>query len=324
MKRPALLLLALIAAATPRLATAGFTVEPRAVIELVPLAVEALSLQIKVSQREAAHARELARRGIAELPSCDTSRYELKIPQVGNIRFDSWGQFYIDTRFVTKSELEVVHRLEDWFARWVAAPNKLAIPQRKRAGGSGLPVFKGFEDPRYQQHDALIAKVVAEFNADKAGWCGGTASQAARIPDLSAALVKAHMIEESGGGGATSHAAWVCDPLQVNVPGDWGTEKEKVGLSRPTRRNEGTLEQNVRAAVKYLSRKGFGTSGAPAGARPAGYFDGWRDALRRYNGRRDRTETDRYYSEEYADKIVLRASSPDVFVPIERKVSAAK
>ena len=120
------------------------------------------------------------------------------------------------------------------------------------------------------------------------------------------------MIEESGGNGPRSKAAWAVDPLQVNVPGDWGVEKELVGLVKPSKRNEGTAEQNVRAAIKYLSRKGFGVSAKPASTRPSGFFDGWLDALRRYNGRRDRTETDRYYSDEYADKIVTRAKVRNV------------
>jgi hypothetical protein len=129
------------------------------------------------------------------------------------------------------------------------------------------------------------------------------------------------MIEESGGNGPVSKAAWAADPLQVNVPGDWGEEKTKLGLSRPAKRNEGSAETNVRAAIKYLARKGFGVSGRPAAVRPKGTFDGWREACRRYNGRRDRTDSDRYYSDEYADKIVKRAKDPNAFVPIEIKLA---
>ena len=161
----------------------------------------------------------------------------------------------------------------------------------------------------------------AEFNAGKADACGGTDAQASKIPDITPALVKAHMIEESGGNGPASKAAWAVDPLQVNVPGDWGDEKKLVGLSKPEKRNEGTVEENVRAAIRYLSRKGFGASGRPARDRPKGFFDGWTKALQRYNGRRDRTETDRYYSDEYADKIVKRASDPSLFVPIEIRLA---
>ncbi len=184
-----------------------------------------------------------------------------------------------------------------------------------------MPIFRGFEDARYQEHDTLIARMVADFNANKAAWCGGSAEQAGKIRDITPALVKAHMIEESGGNGVSSKAAWAKDPLQVNVPGDWGAEKELVGLTKPARRNEGTLENNVRAAIMYLSRKGFGASARPAAERPKGFFDGWQRALQRYNGRRDRTETDRYYSDEYADKIVRRAENPDLFVPIEIKLA---
>ena len=65
----------------------------------------------------------------------------------------------------------------------------------------------------------------------------------------------------------------------------------------------------------------FGASARPAAERPKGFFDDWPTALRRYNGRRDRTETDRYYSDEYAEKIVTRAANPDRFVPIEIKLA---
>lgn len=192
---------------------------------------------------------------------------------------------------------------------------------RGTASPAGLPVFRGFEDPRYQKHDATIARLVAAFNANKAAWCGGTPAQAASIPDLPPALVKSQMIEESGGRGKASLAAWEVDPLQANVPGDWGPEKTLVGLTKPSKRNEGTAEGNIKAAIMYLSRKGFSTAARPAAERPKARFDGWHRAVQRYNGRRDRTGTDRIYSEEYADKIARRAADPDLFVPIEVKIA---
>lgn len=42
---------------------------------------------------------------------------------------------------------------------------------------------------------------------------------------------------------------------------------------------------------------------------------------RRATGRRDRTDTDRWYSDEYAEKILRRAENPDLFVPIEIKIA---
>ncbi len=297
-------------------------VDPQAILEILPLAAEALEIQSRAEQREARHAAELRKKGIAEVPACGSQRYVIDTPAFGGFSFDDWGEIYIDRRFVTDEEMKTVRKIEAWIAKWFPQQTKKRVEKpRKSAGGAGLPIFRGFEDARYQAHDALIAKLVGEFNADKTGWTGGTAAQAAKVGDITAALVKAHMIEESGGNGPRSKAAWAVDPLQVNVPGDWGVEKELVGLVKPSKRNEGSVEQNIRAAIKYLSRKGFGSSGKPAASRPKGFFDGWQKALQRYNGRRDRTDTDRYYSDEYAEKIVRRAADPSLFVPIEIKLA---
>lgn len=297
-------------------------IDPQAIVEILPLATEAIAIQQRAAEREAKHAAELRAKGIAEVPPCGSERYVIDTPVFGGFSFDDWGELYIDRRFVTDEEMKTVRKIEAWIAKWFPEQTKKRKTKpRVRAGGAGLPIFRGFEDKRYQLHDELIAKLVKAFNADKKGWTGGTPEQAAKVGDLTPALVKAHMIEESGGNGPRSKAAWSVDPLQVNVPGDWGVEKELVGLVKPSKRNEGTAEQNVRAAIKYLSRKGFGASARPAATRPSGFFDGWLDALRRYNGRRDRTDTDRYYSDEYADKIVKRAKDPNAFVPIEIKLA---
>lgn len=297
-------------------------IDHQAIVEILPLATEAIAIQQRAAEREAKHAAELRAKGIAEVPPCGSERYVIDTPAFGGFSFDDWGELYIDRRFVTDEEMKTVRKIEAWIVKWFPKQTeKRKTKPRNRAGGAGLPVFRGFEDARYQLHDELIAKLVAAFNADKKGWTGGTPEQAAKVGDLTPALVKAHMIEESGGNGPRSKAAWSVDPLQVNVPGDWGVEKELVGLTKPAKRNEGSLENNVRAAIKYLSRKGFGASARPAASRPKGLFDGWLDALRRYNGRRDRTDTDRYYSDEYADKIMKRAKDPDAFVPIEIKLA---
>ena len=295
-------------------------VAPQAVLELLPLALDAAELFARASAREAAHVAELESKGLAEVPPSAVPRHIVDTAGLGELAFNDWGELSIDRRFVTEEEMKTVRAIESWIAKWFPKETKGRPKRRRTSGGAELPVFCGFEDARYQMHDALIARLTAEFNADKAAGCGGTPGQAAAIDDLDPALVKAHMIEESGGNGPRSKAAWAIDPLQVNVPGDWGEEKKLVGLAKPERRNEGTAEQNVRAAIRYLSRKGFSSAARPAAERPRGAFGGWREALRRYNGRRDRTETDRYYSDEYADKIRRRASNPDLFVPIEIKL----
>lgn len=294
---------------------------PQAIEEAIPLGLKALEIQQASMEREEKHRQALAKRGIAELPPSPAERHTLDIAGLNAFIFDEWGEFYIDRRFLTDKEMQTVSAIERWFAKWFPgkAPKK-KLP-RKKAGKSGLPVFRGFEHSRYQIHDALIAQMTAAFNADKASWTGATSAQTAKIPDISPALVKSHMIEESGGNGRTSLAAWAVDPLQVNVPGDWGEEKTLVGLTKPTRRNEGSVENNIRAAIKYLARKGFSSAARPAAERPKGYFDGWKRALQRYNGRRDRTATNRYYSDEYADKILRRAENPDRFEPIEIKLA---
>ena len=314
---------------------AALSIDRAAFAEAVPLALDALRIMQNAALREARHKAALAEKGIAEEPPSKAAlRYTIDTGGVGEFLFDDWGELYIDRRFVTDDELERIKRIEAFVRRHVIEPYlasqgarveaaaKMRKPRKARsvAGGAGLPVFRGFEDERYQQHDELIAKMVREFNAAKPEWCGGSPVQAAKIDDLTAAMVKSHMIEESGGNGPRSKAAWAVDPLQVNVPGDWGREKELVGLVKPTRRNEGNVTNNVMAAIKYLSRKGFGASARPAAERPQGFFDGWPRALQRYNGRRDRTGTDRWYSDEYADKIIRRAQSPEAFVPIEIKI----
>ena len=181
---------------------------------------------------------------------------------------------------------------------------------------AAVPVFKGFEKNRYQQFDALISRYVADFNQNPAKWIGGTATQGGKMKSLTTAQVKAHMIQETGGGDMRSRTAWAKDPLQVNVPGDWNPYKKYLGLREPRRRNEGSLEKNLRAGIMLLARKGFGVSGQPAGNRPEGGFDGWEPALQRYNGRSDKAADGRKYRDVYAERILKRASNPATETPV--------
>jgi len=184
---------------------------------------------------------------------------------------------------------------------------------------AAVPVFSGFEAERYQRHDADIAALVNDFNAHRGTWIGGTPEQAKAVPSLTAAQVKAHMLQESGGGDVRSKAAWKCDPLQVNVPGDWTDYKRYLGLRKPRRVNEGSAKANLRAGIMYLARKGFGVSGQPAQNRPVAVFDGWETALERYNGRTDKLSNGTQYRAAYADQILDRARNPKTCVPISLK-----
>ena len=185
---------------------------------------------------------------------------------------------------------------------------------------AAVPVFKGFEEKRYQQHDAIIAKCVREFNRHRGAWADANRDQARTIPDITEELVKAHMIQESGGGDKRSQAAWDRDPLQVNVPGDWSDEKRLIGLEKPGRRNEGGVERNVRAAIKYLVRKGFSKSGKPVRLVDEQQFWDWATALERYNARIVKTASGKKYCVEYADRIIERAENHDRHVGIEIKL----
>lgn len=306
-------------------ALSAFRFDAAELAKILPLVLDAVDINAKAQAREAAHRAALAKRGVAEVPPSKADvRYTINTAGLGRLLFDGRGELYVDRRFVTDEEMKTVHAIEALLAKWFPDRIPRKVLPRRVAGVAGLPVFRGFEDARYQRHDALIARLTAAFNADKAGWCGATPAQAARIPDLSPAAVKSHMIEETGGNDPRSIAAWNADPLQVNVPGDWGPEKVLVGLRRPVRRNEGNVETNVKAAIMYLARKGFSAAARPARERPKGFFDGWLAAYRRYNGRRDRTWTNRYYSHEYADKILRRANNPDLFVPIEIRLAPSK
>ena len=182
---------------------------------------------------------------------------------------------------------------------------------------AAVPVFKGFEAKRYQQHDAIIAKCVREFNRHRGAWADANRSQARTIPDITEELVKSHMIQETGGGDGRSTAAWKVDPLQVNVPGDWGDEKKLLGLRKARQRNEGTAEQNIRAAIKYLVRKGFSKSGKPVRTVDKQAFWDWATALENYNARTTRTASGKNYCVEYADLIIRRAEQHDRHVGIE-------
>ena len=185
---------------------------------------------------------------------------------------------------------------------------------------AAVPVFKGFEADRYQKHDKVIAKCVREFNRHRGAWADANRNQAKTIPDLTAELVKSHMIQETGGADSRSQAAWNGDPLQINVPGDWGEEKKLLGLKKPRNRNEGGAELNIRAAIKYLVRKGFSKSGKPVRVVDEQQFWDWATALERYNSRTALTTSGKKYCVAYADLIIKRAESHDEKVGIEIKL----
>ena len=314
---------------------ASVDVAPDEWIEIGQVAMAVLQVLHDSGKRRDAHLARLKAQGIEE-EAMSTAGIAFEVEVFGNrFAFDRYGYLHFDDRFVKPGEKRALERLETIYRRlhkrWLAAqapkakggkkvPSAAAISDRAAEWRvRRVPVFKGFEDDRYQEHDGLIVRCVDEFNRNRAAWAGATPRQAKRIPMLTTALVKSHMIEETGGRDAKSRAAWDVDPGQVNVPGDWSEAKSSIGLKKPSRRNEGTPEQNIKAAIKFLARKGFGASGQPASRRPNGVFDDWRTALCRYNGRSDEMVDGRSYSETYADHIVSRAKDPSSFVAIRKR-----
>ena len=332
------------------LSPASLQISPAEWIEVGQAFTDVMQVISKSGERRAAYLAKLKAQGIEEEPMSEGGiAFEVNVLN-NRFAFDKYGYLHFDDRFVKPEERPALQKVEALYRRfhkrWMAnqgmaakqggtAPDKGAAQPKPALPGSRpgeivdratewrvrrVPVFRGFEDDRYQEHDALIVRCVDEFNRKRAEGAGATAAQAKGIPQLTTAIVKSHMIEESGGRDRKSLAAWDVDPQQVNVPGDWSDAKKDLGLVKPSKRNEGTVEGNIRAAIRYLSRKGFGVSGQRAANRPTGKFDDWRTALRRYNGRNADKVDGKSYSETYADHIVERAKDPSRFVAIRKKV----
>lgn len=283
------------------------------------LRMDELTLRVAIRQRAHEQWMKLIREE-EEIETQGKARFDL-IWHNRSYRFDRFGNLMLDERFTDPEDSELISRFEAQYRELLAASDfgkaERAKPvARPQAKVLSVPIFKGFEDDRYQKHDALILKLVTEYNAHRAEWAGAEPGAKIEIPELKPALIKAMMLEETGGGGKRSREAWDRDPLQVNVPGDWDEAKKDLGLKRPKERNEGTVETNLRAGIKYLVRKGFGTSGKPVAHRTGVYFDSWRTALKRYNGRKDRLHDGRTFRTAYADRILRRAKRPERFVPI--------
>lgn len=303
---------------------ATLQVEPSEWAEIGQAFTAVMQVIRRSGERRAAYLAKLRAQGVEEEPMSQAGvAFEIEVLN-NRFAFDKYGYLYFDDRFVKPEERPALKKVEALYRRfhkrWMKMKEDDIVDRAAEWRVRRVPIFRGFEDSRYQEHDALIVRFVDEFNRGKATWAGATPAQAQKIPALTTALVKSHMIEETGGRDPKSLAAWEADPQQVNVPGDWSDAKAALGLKKPSRRNEGTAEQNVKAAIRFLARKGFGVSGQPASRRPSGTFDDWQTALRRYNGRSDAMVDGRSYSETYADHIVTRAKNPGQFVAIRKKV----
>lgn len=256
------------------------------------------------------------------VPSLADVRFKLEVG-AQDFLFDRFGRIYVDGRFIQSDEMPVIEALEALYAELlmrspypVMAPEAKILVKANVRAGRKIRIFRGFEDTQYQLHDDLVVRLVSEFNADPAKWADATVEQAESIHELSPSLIKALMIEESAAMPGRRPEAWTRDPMQINIPHNWRDWKVDIGLTQPTERNTGTPEQNIRAGIMYLVRKGFDVSGKPAREFPDKEFEGWVVALKRYNGRVDGTTDGRKYKSAFAERIATRFSEPDNFSPV--------
>ena len=116
------------------------SIDPEALAELLPLAVKAADIFDRATAREARHAAELRKRGIAEVPPEGDERYVVDTAGIGEFAFDDRGEIYIDRRFVTDEEMKTVYAIERWIAKWFPRQTaKRKIPRAKAGGAAGVP-----------------------------------------------------------------------------------------------------------------------------------------------------------------------------------------
>jgi hypothetical protein len=115
--------------------------------------------------------------------------------------------------------------------------------------------------------DPLVDRAVGSYNQSN-----GLSPRDAAY--LDSALIKAQIRVESG----TNMNAFLNDPMQVNVPGNWVPEKANLGLTRGVA--PGPV-LSIGAGIDGLSCKGYIHDATGAAAVT---FRGWDAAVTRYNG----------------------------------------
>lgn len=160
-------------------------------------------------------------------------------------------------------------------------------PQGGPGPDGGLKVFPGYDADWHQSQDALITRIVAEFNAER-GF----------EPDhphyLDPNLAKAWALQESGGHKDIFTGG---DMMQMNNTGDWAKEKTWFGLTKGEKVDP---EKSLRVALEWAWYKGEVTKAKKNGELDAGWHDtqrgtqavpgyqsrftGWENALTNYNG----------------------------------------
>ncbi|MBW3139629.1 VCBS repeat-containing protein [Ferrimonas balearica] len=175
-------------------------------------------------------------------------------------------------------------RIKNALAAAAVGGTASALSGGKFANGAATGVFSrllndmagSYQVPGYDEsgsnswrsdNDQVFIDAVKEYN-QKYGLSPGDDSY------WTAKLLKAQAMIESGG----HKSAFLSDPLQVNVAGDWVPEKQRIlGISK---NQTMTPEVSARAALEWLRYKGHVHDATGSQVRYRGDFE----ALRRYNG----------------------------------------
>lgn len=142
---------------------------------------------------------------------------------------------------------------------------RVADPGQQTIAAGALKTVPGYE--ARNGNDALIADLVARFNAEK-GWSPGDPNY------LDPNLVKAWALTESGSD-ADKDIYDHGDMMQMNNPGDWSPDKTRIaGI---TQGQQLTPAESLDAALKFAYWKG-----SIHDAQGHGNFQGWPRAIDRY------------------------------------------
>lgn len=148
-------------------------------------------------------------------------------------------------------------------------------------------------------NDAAIVAAVNRHNAERNLYPGDAEF-------MTPPLMKSWMMEESGS--SADRAAFARDPFQVNNPGDWAPEKERIAGLREGQTM--TPEASADAALKWLAHKARLHRGENNKVQRGPYWTSY-EALRNYNanrdfGGRDQSNPSNRHDNRYAGRILGR------------------
>ena len=121
---------------------------PADMAEIVGLCIKAADIFMRVSAREEAHRRELAARGVAEVPASTAAcRFRLDAGK-NSFLFDKWGELQIDRRFLDKADMDVIRQMENCYRRiFCGSAYASAVPESERKPVARAEARKGMPWP---------------------------------------------------------------------------------------------------------------------------------------------------------------------------------